>query len=152
MAVDVDELPRLGQAVDGGQVDLGGGGDIAHAVALDPGIVKGVMYPQQLVQTQLPQGHGAAEGHGLAVDVPVYEGRRLLRGGKAVNGEAVLRQIFGQFLPIRHGKAPLLNILVIAVEPLAQHLVGGGDDHKGGGVGLAHRLLDGDDLPLLEGA
>ena len=43
-------------------------------------------------------------------------------------------------------------MLVIAVEALAQHLVGIADDEKGGGVGLLYRPLQGHDLLLLEGA
>lgn len=43
-------------------------------------------------------------------------------------------------------------MLVIAVEALAQHLVGIAHDEKGGGVGLLYRPLQGHDLLLLEGA
>ena len=50
-----------------------------------------------------------------------------------------------------HGR-PFLQAPLITLKPLSQHLMGGGDDHKGVGVGPADRLLHRHDLPLLEGA
>ena len=68
-AVDVDDLPRLRQAIGRGQVHLGLHGRLPGGVRLLlPVPDDGVVGRQLVVHPQSVQGGGAAEAHGLAVD------------------------------------------------------------------------------------